>query len=181
MYRTMRGAGLGIIVAALSGPVWAAKAPTPAERAAVVQAISDCRKVAEDAARLACYDKAAGAFEQAETKGDVVVVTREHVQQVRRQAFGFSMPSLDLFGGRGSARKEEGFDRLTLEVQGAHKDRDGRWVLEATDGVVWRQTDDQEFFKDPRAGSKLVITHGALSSFFCQIDTLPQIRCARVR
>lgn len=172
-------AGAVLLLAATvgAGPVLAAPPP---DKAAVVQAISDCRAIKEDAARLACYDKAAGAFEQAQSKGDVVVVTREHVQQVRRQAFGFSLPSLDVFGAFGGPKKGEGFDRLTLEIREAHPGRDGHWVFQGAEGVTWRQTDDQEFFKDPKPGARMVITHGAIGSFFCEVQGLGTFRCARV-
>ena len=169
------------MLAAFAGAGLAFAAPAAPDRAAVVQALSDCRKLTEDAARLACYDKAAGAFEQAETKGDVVVVTREHVQQVRRQAFGFSLPSIDLLGAfAGGAKKGEGFDRLTLALQEVHRGKDGHWVLQGEDGAVWKQTDDQEFFKDPPKGTKMIITHGTLGSFFCDVQGIGQFRCARV-
>jgi hypothetical protein len=159
-----------------------ARAGTPApvdSRNAVAQAVIDCRKITDDVMRLACYDKAASAFDQAQAKGDVVVVSREHVQQVRRQAFGFHMPSLDIFGG--GPKKGEGIDRLTLVIENVQKDRDGDWVLQGADGAVWRQTDQQEFFKDPARGAAMLITPAALGSYFCKIAGLAEFRCARVR
>ena len=52
--------------------------PKSETRAALVQTLSDCRKVADDPARLACYDAAAAALEQAEAKGDIVVYVLHH-------------------------------------------------------------------------------------------------------
>ena len=62
-----------------------------------MQQLLDCRKLADSAARLACYDKAAATMDQAEAKGDIVVVDREQARKVRRQAFGFTLPSITLF------------------------------------------------------------------------------------
>ena len=69
-------------------PCGAWAAPLVPGRAAVVQSLTDCRKIPAADARLACYDKAADAFDQAQAQGQVVVVDREQVRTVRRQAFG---------------------------------------------------------------------------------------------
>lgn len=170
-----------MLAAAVATTVYAAKPDAlPSGRAAVVQAISDCRKITEDAARLACYDKAAGAFDQAESKGDVVVVDRERVKEVRRQAFGFNLPTLNLFSRGPVNKSEEGFDHLDLDLDSVHHSADGKWVFVATNGAVWRQTDDQELSRDPHKGSKLLVKNGLLGSFFCKIDGQPQVRCQRV-
>ena len=62
-----------MIVAGIAVCATAAEAAKPVKldpgRAAVVQALADCRKLTEDTARLACYDKAAGDLDQAESKG----------------------------------------------------------------------------------------------------------------
>ncbi len=152
----------------------------PVGRAAVIQAVSDCRKITEDAARLACYDKAAGALDQAETQGQVVVIDREQAKAVRRQAFGFSMPSLSIFS-RGTTKTDEGVDHLTLDIESAHRTSDGRWVFVAANGAVWRQTEDAEIFNDPHKGSVLLVKSGLLGGFFCKIDGQPQVRCERVK
>lgn len=148
-------------------------------RSAVVQALSDCRKLTDDAARLACYDKAAGAFDQAESKGQVVVIDREQVKEVRRQAFGFNLPTLHIFD-RGGAKPEDVVDHLDLEIDSAGHNAQGRWVFTASNGAVWRLTDDQEFASDPHKGSKLLVKNGALGGYFCKVDGQPQARCVRV-
>jgi hypothetical protein len=165
-----------IFAAAAAGAKPADPAPG---RAAVMQALSDCRKITEDAARLACYDKAAGALDQAETKGQVVVIDEAQVKAVRRQAFGFSLPTLNLFT-RSAPKVGEGVDHVTLALSGARKDATGKWVFISQDGAVWRQTDDFEFADDPHKGSVLVVNNGLLGSFFCKIDREPQVRCVRV-
>jgi hypothetical protein len=174
---TLFGAALAAICAATSFAAPPAKMDVG--RAAVVQSLSDCRKITEDAARLACYDKAAGALDQAESQGQVVVIDREQARAVRRQAFGFNLPSLNIFG-RGAVKSEEGFDHLNLDIASVHHSSEGKWVFVATNGAVWRQTDSEEFAEDPHPGSKLFVHNGALGSFFCKVDGQPQVRCERV-
>ena len=176
--RTSTITGLALAALCVSAAHAAAPKVDPG-RAAVVQALSDCRKVTDDAARLACYDKAAGALDQAESQGQVVVVDREQVKEVRRQAFGFNLPSLNLFN-RGPAKTEEPFDHVELELTGAHHNAEGRWVFVATSGAVWRQTESDELFNDPHQGSKLLVKKGVLGGFFCKVDGQPQVRCERV-
>ncbi len=167
-------AGLGL--ATLAPAVAAAKLDLTAKRTAVAQAISDCRKVADKDARLDCYDKAADAFEQAQVQGQVVVVDREQVRQVKQQAFGFNLPSLNLFA-RGP--KEEVVDKVSLKLASAHQDVRGKWVMVTEDNAVWLQTDDNELFDPPRAGSTLAIRRASLGSFFCKVDGQSAIRCTR--
>jgi hypothetical protein len=156
----------------------AAPSQSAAERTQVMQALSVCRRVADPAERVACYDKAVDALDVAEKKGDVVVVSREHVQEARKQAFGFNLPSLDVLI-KGPA-KGEAVDQLTLDLARAHRGADGRWVLVAVDGAVWRMTDDQDMADDPHQGSKLLVTRGAFGAFFCRVDGQPSVRCVRV-
>lgn len=149
------------------------------QRAQVVQAVADCRKLTADAARLACYDKAAAELDVAESKGQVVVIDREQAKAVRRQAFGFSLPAFTLFD-RG-ATKEEPVDRITIELSDAYKNGERKWVMTSNEGVVWVQTDDESVNEDPHKGSKVAIRKAAIGSFFCNIDGQRAVRCERRR
>ena len=168
-----------LAAALLMPPVVALAAPaSPPEPAAVAQALSNCRKIADDPGRLACYDKAAQSFDQAQAAGQIVVVDRAQVTAVRRQAFGFNIPSITFFPHE---PKAEAVDRLTVELASAHQDGEGRWVMVTTDDAVWRQTDAATLYSDPHPGSKLAIRKGVLGSFFCKIDAEAAVRCARDR
>jgi hypothetical protein len=147
-------------------------------RAAVVQAISDCRKLGDDAARLACYDKAASAFEQAQSKGDVVVVDREQVRQVTRQSFGFNLPSFSIFS-RGT--KEGPLETVEAHLVTAQQDGTGKWLLTTDENTVWQQIDTTPLNDTPRQGEKLVIRRAMLGSYFCKIGNEAPLRCTRQR
>ena len=179
MLRSRRRASmmmLSLLASAAALPAIARPVPSTANPAAVAQAISDCRKLTDRDARLDCYDKATDAFEQAQASGQVVVVDREQVRAVKRQAFGFSMPSLNLFA-RGP--KEEQVDKVEVKLASARQDPTGKWVLITDEDAVWRQTDTTELNNDPHAGSALLIRKAMLGSFFCKVDGQPAIRCAR--
>ena len=145
-------------------------------RAAVLQRLLDCRKVEGDQARLACFDAAAGVMDQAEAKGDIVVVDREQARTVRRQGFGFNLPSLSLFE-RGE--KAEDLDRVTLKVASASRDGNGRWTVALEDGQVWRQVDTGDFSANPRPGMTATIRKATFGSFLMSIGGKAGVRMHR--
>jgi hypothetical protein len=167
---------LGLWACAALAPPASAKPNLTASRATAAQAITDCRKVADREARLDCYDKAADAFEQAQAAGQVVVVDRESIREVKRQAFGINVPSLNLFK---TGPKDETLDRITVSLSGASQGVRNEWIMTTVDGAVWRQIDENELFNPPHAGSSMAIRRGLLGSFFCKVDGQQAIRCTR--
>lgn len=155
----------------------AAAQPKPETRAAVVQALMDCRKVSGEAARLSCYDAAATALDEAEAKGDVVVVDREQARNVRRQAFGFSMPSITLFE-RGEARED--LENVTGVVTSARRSTTGKWTVRLEDGAVWTQVDSAVLMQNPKPGMTARIRRASLGSFMMTIDGKSSFRAHRV-
>jgi hypothetical protein len=152
----------------------AAKAP---DRAAVVQGVFDCRKLADSAARLACYDRAVDAMSTAESKGDLVTIDREQRRAVRRQAFGFSFPSFTIFD-RGE--KPEEVNHLTARISSAERDPYGKWVVKLEDGATWVQTESQDLGRDPRRGSSVEISKGLMGAYFMKVDGQAAIKVRRV-
>ena len=144
-------------------------------RAPAVQSVVDCRNIQDSAVRLACYDRAIDGLISAETSGDVVTVDRAQRGALRRQAFGFNLPALSLFGRDEGA----GEDRLTSQVAFASRDGAGRWTIRLPDGAVWSQTDDAVIYPDPKQGSPVVIRRGTLGSYFMSIDGKPGVRALR--
>lgn len=167
----------GVLVAALTAPALAAPPAQTAEgRAKIFQQLVDCRKIADNAQRLACYDQAAGVLDQAEAKGDVVVVDREQARKVRRQAFGFTMPSISLFE-RGE--KPEEVATAQTAVASAHKALSGKWVLKLDDGSTWSQVDLTEIPIDPKAGDKVKIRKASMGSYMMSIGNQREVRVHR--
>jgi hypothetical protein len=178
MIRTPAAALAVLLAAGAAGTAAPALAqPAPGERAAIVQALSDCRKLTDDSARLACYDKAAAAFEQAETKGDIVVVDREQARKVRRQAFGFSLPSISLFE-KGESQEE--LENVGGVVASARQQGSGQWTIKLEDGAIWAQVDNNELFKTPKPGMAVKIRKASLGSYLMTIENQRAMRVKRV-
>eukprot|EP01037_Dinobryon_pediforme_P012204 gene12204-12290_t len=123
----MRPVRLAVILAACALgalPTFAAAAPkSAAERAQVLQQVVDCRKITDAGERLACYDRSAQALDDAEKTGQVVVVDQAKAREIRRQSFGFALPSLSVLNLAG---KGEGVNRLETTIESAREIADGR-------------------------------------------------------
>ena len=144
-------------------------------RASAFQAVLDCRGVADNAARLACYDAAAANIGQAEEKGDIVVIDRAQAQKAHREAFGLHVPSLDFVT---KALKPEEVDQIRARVTSARADAYGKWTFVLEDGAVWRQIAG-DLLRDPKAGSTVEIKRGAIGSFKMSVDGQPTIKVHR--
>lgn len=162
------------LAAALPGLSWAKDAPAD-DRASTVQAVLNCRPLAEPTERLRCYDAAAGRLGEAETRGDIVVIDRAQAAAAHRQAFGLTLPSLDFMV---RAMKPEEADSITGVVSGARADAGGKWTLSLEDGAIWRQIDG-DLGRPPRPGSKVTIRKAAVGSFKMNVDGQPAIRVHR--
>lgn len=176
MIYSARHLGLAVaMVAGLGGT--AAAQPKGEGRAVIVQKLVDCRALTDDGARLACYDQATAALDQAEAKGDIVVVDRDQARKVRRQAFGFSFPSISLFE-KGETQEE--IENVGGVLESARQDGSGRWVIKLEDGAIWAQIDSKELFKTPKAGMPVKIRKAAMGSFMMVIDNQGAFRARRV-
>lgn len=172
---TMVGAALAMLAAIQ--PAQAEDKDKP--RAAALQKVFDCGAIGAGEERLACYDAQVAALKAAEQKKDVVVVDREQVREARRGLFGFTLPSLKIFGGGGEDKQEEELKEIETTLAGAGKRRDGAWSFTLADGARWFQIDSNIVARGPRPGSKIRIRRGALGSYFASIDGQPGIRVKR--
>ncbi len=176
------GLGKGILASAFVasamavGPAGASPTPAAPVRAPAVQSLLDCRSIADDSHRLACFDAAVRVLDHAEATGDLVTIDRKQRQAVRKQAFGLTLPSLAMFD-RGM--KPEELDRIAATVAEAHQSPTGRWLVRLDDGALWRQIDDTELNRMPRAGAKATIRRAMLGSFFMDIQGESQMRVHR--
>ncbi|CAN5721643.1 hypothetical protein BH11PSE1_BH11PSE1_32760 [soil metagenome] len=151
--------------------------PKAEARTAVLQNVIDCRGKPAATERLACYDAAVSRLDVAEKKGDIVVVDRDQARAARKQAFGFTMPSLAMFD-RGE--KPEDLDRVTTSVVRATQSSDRRWTVELEGGAVWAQNDDEVLGRSPKAGSKVEIRKASMG-YFMNLDGQRAVRARRVK
>ena len=152
-------------VLVLAAPLLA-KSAAPDRPAAVIQKIEDCRGIAADAARLACYDDAARGLAEATARKDIVVLDREAVKETRKGLFGFSLPHLPFFGGGTDkhGNDKEQINEIDLVIKSVTAMGD-KFRLVMDDGSTWETVEPMPF-KDPKAGQKIHIERGALGNYF---------------
>jgi hypothetical protein len=152
-----------------------------ADLPAGVKRVLDCRSVQPDLARLACYDAAVAELGKLISSGQVVSVDQEQVTKVRRQAFGFHLPSLDLFQKGSGAAKTPDIQQVSGVVELARQNGEGKWIIRLEDGAVWTQIDSEKLARYPKKGSKVEIRKASLGTFFMNIDGQRALRVERTR
>jgi hypothetical protein len=150
------------------------------QRPELFEALVRCRAVAEDGARLRCFDAAAAALEQAAARRDVVVVDRAQVRESRRRLFGLTIPRLPVFGGGDDGREDEE-EVSTIEgvIASARQNDLGQWYIRLREGGLWVQTDHNLLALPPRAGGNVTINRGMMGSFMMRVGRQPGIRVRR--
>ncbi len=169
-------AAAALLVTVFAAPPSLLAAEAPPARAAQLQQLLDCRKLSDPTQRLACFDQAAGVLDQAEAKGDVVVVDREQARKVRRQAFGFTLPSMSLFS-RGE--KPEEITSTEGVIASARKLNTGKWEIVLADGARWVQVDLTEIPIDPKPGQPVKIKAATVGSYLMTVGNQRAVRVHR--
>ena len=163
----------------VAGSAGAAKpVPTAGADAAPLAALAQCRGIADDAGRLACYDASAGALLAAEKRADVIVVERAEVEQSRRSLFGLSLPDMTLFKRHGAP--VEAIDRVDGEIASVSTNSSGQLLFRLRDGASWQQIDSYSMGRTPRSGDPVVIRRAALGSFRLSVAGGNAVRVHRV-
>jgi hypothetical protein len=143
---------------------------------ALIDAVSACRSVADEKARLACYDSASTRLAEAVRSKDLVVLDRQEIKETRRSLFGFSVPNIPLF--RGESGEQE--SKIETTIAGIIPLAGGKWQLRLEDGAVWQTNESRLGLDDPKQGQKIVIQRGTLGNYFLRINGQRGVRGRRV-
>ena len=174
-----------ILVAILFAGLPAAAASAQSTRAStqrpeLFEALVRCRAIADDAARLICFDRAAASLQAAAERRDLVVVDRQQVRESRRRLFGLPLPRLPIFGGGDDDENEaEEIRSIDSAVASAYQHGNGQWVVRLEDGSTWAQTDDNIIAGRPRAGQPVRVTRAALGTYMMRVNGQPGVRVRR--
>lgn len=160
------------IATMLAGPALARDrdATTPSK---ALDELTKCTAIAADPDRLACFDRAVKTVVEGQRSKAFVVVDKAEVQRAKRSLFGFSLPSIKLFG---SGDDEQALKELTAVMRSSVQLPGGLIRFELDDGGVWETT--EQVMLAPRKGDRVTIKAGTLGSY---VATAPGRRSARVR
>lgn len=163
---------------ALPAAAFGQRAEEAPQRPELFEALVRCRAIADDAARLQCFDGAAANLQQAAERRDLVVVDRQQVRESRRRLFGLALPRLPIFGG-GDDEEEDEISSIESQVASASQIEFGRWLVRLEDGSTWVQTDNEILAGRPRPGQPVRVSRAALGTFMMRVNNQPGIRVRR--
>jgi len=164
-------------------------APAFAQGAQPLDKVYACAAMTDSAARLACYDAAVAGLKQAQSAGEVGVVSRDQIQKAEKDAFGLQRPALAELVEKPvpatapatqKAADVQSPDKVTLAISEVSKGPDGRYRFTMENGQVWRQTDEATLGGLSQKGLTAEIRKAALGTFMMKIGNRTAIRVKRV-
>lgn len=172
MQRLALTAALALVAAPLSA---AAQEAPSASQDSPVAALAACRAIADDAARLRCFDSAAAAFTAAVDRKEVVVVGREELRRAKRADFGL---------GRSRAIEEEvrvkepEVREVTSVVRSVSESGYRLLRVRLEDGSVWQTI--EPMIEEPKGGEPVRIRRGMIGNYMASFKGRIAVRVKRV-
>ncbi len=166
-----------ICLVAAFGTLSATTAPAaPREQARIFRDLVDCRAIADNVARLACYDGKVEAISRAADKGEVVVADKGQIKEAKKSLFGFGSIRLPfLSNGNDDTEALSAIEAVATAVRQVGYQK---WEFTLDNGMRWRQTDDEQIF--PSAGRPVTIKRAAMGSYMLKQDG-KAVRVVRVQ
>jgi len=134
----------------------------------VVDQVTECRKIADPAERLACFDKASATLEQKTESREVVVVEREEIKKAERGLFGLTLPKISIFG-KDEGSTEGDLAEITSTITSIKPAGYAKWQFGLADGSVWTMIETNQRMWAEK-GDSIVIRRAALGSFMGFVD-----------
>ncbi len=151
---------------------------------ASTDAVYACAALESDTERLACYDTAVGRLKAAEEAGEVTTVSRAEVEEVQKEAFGFSLPSLPKlampkFGGS----DEDGeLQTVSYPVASIKASKVNGVTVTLENGQVWQQAESRKVrYSKKRGVEEATIMRGAMGGYMMKLDGGVAFRVKRVK
>lgn len=151
-----------------------ARAQPPGEALAGVYA---CAEIADDAARLACFDREVGRVRAAEAAGEIKTIASAQIEQIRRDSFGFRLPSLAALSPlrlgdatpEADEEAEAPLEAITATIASVSGGGGAPLRFRLDNGQVWRVIDSKTN-RLARAGAEVRIRRAALGSFLMLVE-----------
>lgn len=167
------GAGLGLVCANVAPA--AAQVPSAADG---LSPLLECRRIEDRQQRVECYDGVTDRLAAARTSGEIVVVERSKVTELKRQLFGFAAPALGALLGGGEADADR-VEAIETTLDRAVREVDGKWRFHLADGSQWAQVDFDPVRFQNRPGQLVRIRRAALGSYMLTTGNSRAVRVQR--
>jgi len=114
------------------------KPASTSESDSPLSVLYDCAAIVDTTKRLSCYDQAAAGLRTAEQNKELVAIDAQSAKKIKREAFGFNLPSLPKLG-LPKIGNDKNIDALVMDVKSVRK-RNHKYVIVLKNGQVWQQT-----------------------------------------
>lgn len=144
-----------------------------------VATLSSCRGLADDSARLACYDREVTSFVDAASRDEVRIVDSDDIRDTRRRLFGFSLPRISLFGNG-----EDGDELTELDstITRVRKINYNTYQFQIEEGDAWWQYKIQSVrSRAPEVGDPVTLKKATLGAYFIRVDGRRGVKGIRVQ
>jgi len=111
---------------------------TPLDGSPQLKNIFQCQSIKEANKRLECYDTSVADFQSASRSGEIVTISKQQIEEVERDSFGFNIPSIPKIGELFGINKKE-------EASGKKEDTLTSPVKKAASGIV----NEKDIKKEP--------------------------------
>lgn len=123
----------------------------------------ECASITNSTARLSCFDTNVAVIQKKEETKEIVTIDATAAKSIKREAFGFSLPSLPKLGLPKLGGTDDGPDVLTFNVKSVKK-RGGNYVFIMENGQMWKQVSGR-FNYVPKGDLTATIKTGAIGSY----------------
>ena len=150
---------------------------------AIVERMRQCSTIAGDEARLDCFDAVSATLLADFDRGQVRLVRTEEIEKTRRDAFGFSLPTITLFGGKDEdGEKVDALDTLTSTITRVSRIGEDSWRFTIAEGdAVWEVRNAPSRFREPKVGDSVEFEKAALGSYWVRVNGRMGTKGSRVQ
>lgn len=141
--------------------------PSQTFKQSPLSSIYACKEITDSDERLACYDAQVDILRSAEKNKEIVAIDIESAKQIKREAFGFSLPSLSRIG-LPKIGTDEKIDSVTLSVKSV-RTQGSRYIITLDNGQVWKEVGGHQK-RIPKGTLTATIKPKSLGSFMLTLN-----------
>lgn len=145
----------------------------------VLKKLYSCKDIAAPMERLACYDSSVGRVESAQETGELVAIDREAAEEIKKESFGFNIPSLPKIGflsrrpdtNSGAVADETSDDRIILAIDRIKTLPRGEIRFYLQNGQIWQQNSKTRISKLKKGQENFLhIRKASVGSYLAQVN-----------
>jgi hypothetical protein len=146
----------------------------------LVEKLEDCTTIADDAQRLACFDREVAALVAATGAGALRVVEEQDITEARKKLFGYQVPDAGIFATRNEEEREAA-QTLVSTITRVRKVGSKEYHIWIEEGdAVWRMKGTSIRFRAPEVGDPVEFKPATMGTYWIRVDGRKGVRGNRI-